>query len=78
MKKKTVHPVLLEDLDDKLDRVLDIVSGTNERVTRIEKKLDRIEPVVALIPTIQTAIKEQTNETKDHERRLGRLEHKAA
>lgn len=76
--------VLREDYSDKLDRILDVVSGTNERLDRIDTRLTNMEPAVELIPAIKAAVTEETRDIKridktvrGHEQRLHSVEQAA-
>jgi hypothetical protein len=76
--------VLREDYGDKLDRILDIVSGTNERLAQVEADVAEMKPNVALIPAIKAAVTDQNRDLTrldqhvgDHEQRLRSLEQSA-
>jgi hypothetical protein len=71
---------ILEDIQDKMQRVLEGVaalSGVPGRLTAIEIRLDQVEEQLTVLPAIKAAITEMNADLRDHEDRITRLERAA-
>ena len=66
--------VLLEDIQDKLTGIAEAVSDLNNKADKTDERLEKIEENTNLIPPVQAAIKDQTQQLSDHETRITELE----
>jgi hypothetical protein len=69
---------LLEDINDKLQGIVEAVVGLSDKVERIDSRLERVEQNTEILPGLKGALSSVSEDVNDHEIRLQKLEKKAA
>ena len=70
--------VLLEDMNGKIDTILEIVVPMRQELTAVKRIVEDIPEIKADIQTIKHVLKITNDQVRDHETRITKLETRAA
>lgn len=65
--EKERFEILLEDMNSKIDLLVEGMMGTNDRLDRLEQRVGNIENIVSKTPVLEVMV-------EDHEKRINVLE----
>jgi hypothetical protein len=74
MGKKDYTEVLLEEMNGKINLILEVVVPMRKEVTEMKQPVSRIPYIEADIKTIKLALKQTNVQVRDHETRITKLE----
>jgi hypothetical protein len=78
MNEENRTDVLLEEINGKFDFIIEAVSTTNDRLTRVEKRLGAVEEKLDDVGPVREVVVDISADIEDHDRRIVRLEKQVA